>query len=236
MRAANQAIGRVIRHERDYGMVFLLEFRYSSDFISYLPSWIRENIAVVRQASELYRHISDFFKDKKAEFDENAIENDGLKPLNYFNFDYEAELQEEEDNRTIALSEYEFDIEELEELRASRFKPGSGDAITEILESNCSEETDLDDDLNLSEISEEFRKARMSDQISERIEQKNYKRLKLTPNCDDSFSDCSEIDRYFLEKEAEELDQLFLQAANRNSNSHHASQQQMIILPNFKNN
>lgn len=28
MRAANQALGRVIRHKNDYGMLFLLDYRY----------------------------------------------------------------------------------------------------------------------------------------------------------------------------------------------------------------
>jgi len=41
MRAVNQAIGRVIRHSKDYGMIFFLDSRYRDNkFRNALPKWI----------------------------------------------------------------------------------------------------------------------------------------------------------------------------------------------------
>lgn len=41
-RAVNQTIGRVIRHNKDYGCVFLVDRKYSNSgsIMSYLPEWL----------------------------------------------------------------------------------------------------------------------------------------------------------------------------------------------------
>ena len=45
MRAVNQCIGRAIRHKNDYGAIFLLDRRYSTQRIqSKLPGWIQKGI------------------------------------------------------------------------------------------------------------------------------------------------------------------------------------------------
>ena len=45
MRAINQAIGRVIRHKKDWGAIFLVDYRYSQPGLTALLSkWVRERI------------------------------------------------------------------------------------------------------------------------------------------------------------------------------------------------
>ncbi len=49
-RAINQALGRVIRHAADYGMVFLVDSRYADNRQQKdLPDWIRQSISIVEQ-------------------------------------------------------------------------------------------------------------------------------------------------------------------------------------------
>lgn len=48
IRAVNQALGRVIRHAMDYGMVFLVDTRYSDNKMhKELPRWITQSMTVV---------------------------------------------------------------------------------------------------------------------------------------------------------------------------------------------
>jgi Rad3-related DNA helicase len=48
VRAINQAIGRVIRHASDYGMVFLVDTRYCDHKMQKeLPGWITQSMGVV---------------------------------------------------------------------------------------------------------------------------------------------------------------------------------------------
>jgi Rad3-related DNA helicase len=47
-RAINQALGRVIRHAADYGMVFLLDSRYADHRQQKdLPEWIKQSMAII---------------------------------------------------------------------------------------------------------------------------------------------------------------------------------------------
>ena len=42
MKATNQTIGRVLRHGRDYAVIFLCDIRFEDDAIkNKLPSWMR---------------------------------------------------------------------------------------------------------------------------------------------------------------------------------------------------
>lgn len=48
IRAVNQALGRVIRHAMDYGMVFLVDSRYcETKMHKELPEWIVRSMATV---------------------------------------------------------------------------------------------------------------------------------------------------------------------------------------------
>jgi len=41
IRTINQALGRVIRHAKDYGMIFFIDKRYEEPkFKKHLPGWI----------------------------------------------------------------------------------------------------------------------------------------------------------------------------------------------------
>lgn len=74
VRAVNQAIGRVIRHKDDFGVVILaderfqktifpnLPFRYIRLPISSLPSWIRPNLTTYDSPQSVITRISTFFK------------------------------------------------------------------------------------------------------------------------------------------------------------------------------
>lgn len=50
MRAVNQCIGRVIRHKNDYGLLFLVDRRFSSERLrGKLSKWLQDRISVVNQ-------------------------------------------------------------------------------------------------------------------------------------------------------------------------------------------
>jgi chromosome transmission fidelity protein 1 len=67
MRAVNQAIGRVIRHSRDFATILLVDERYSRKSIQHkLPKWIRLSLATdLLSFGQVYATIARFFKDKK---------------------------------------------------------------------------------------------------------------------------------------------------------------------------
>ena len=64
MRAVNQALGRVIRHKDDYGMIFLLDVRYELDRrVSYLlPEWSKKSIKNYTNFQTLMEITTTFFK------------------------------------------------------------------------------------------------------------------------------------------------------------------------------
>ncbi|XP_040295030.1 regulator of telomere elongation helicase 1 isoform X2 [Bufo bufo] len=62
-RAVNQAIGRVIRHQQDYGAIFLCDHRFSSsDSRAQLPSWVRPYLQVYNNFGHIIRDVSQFFR------------------------------------------------------------------------------------------------------------------------------------------------------------------------------
>ncbi|XP_067904325.1 regulator of telomere elongation helicase 1 isoform X2 [Heterodontus francisci] len=62
-RAVNQAIGRVIRHQNDYGAIFLCDHRFiGSEVRSQLPSWVRPYVKVYDNFGHLIRDVSQFFR------------------------------------------------------------------------------------------------------------------------------------------------------------------------------
>lgn len=67
MRAVNQAIGRVIRHSKDYANILLVDERYSRNSIQEkLPKWIRSSLSINPISfGHIYGAVARFFKDKK---------------------------------------------------------------------------------------------------------------------------------------------------------------------------
>ncbi|XP_063237440.1 regulator of telomere elongation helicase 1 homolog isoform X1 [Bacillus rossius redtenbacheri] len=61
-RAVNQAVGRVIRHAQDYGVILLCDMRFSrSSFPRQLSSWMQPHIRVFRNFGEAVRVVKNFF-------------------------------------------------------------------------------------------------------------------------------------------------------------------------------
>lgn len=60
-RAVNQALGRTIRHQNDYGAMILLDERFvnSQDL---LPGWIAQNVEIVTQFGSSVKSTAQFFK------------------------------------------------------------------------------------------------------------------------------------------------------------------------------
>ena len=60
IRAVNQAIGRSIRHAKDYAVIVLLDGRYTQQRVkSKLPGWISEKIATSSSTSSSSSSVSD---------------------------------------------------------------------------------------------------------------------------------------------------------------------------------
>ena len=64
IRAVNQAAGRVIRHERDYGCIFFVDERYAEhEFRSGLSRWIRDLVSFEDiSAQKLHKDIITFMQ------------------------------------------------------------------------------------------------------------------------------------------------------------------------------
>ncbi|XP_041977569.1 regulator of telomere elongation helicase 1 homolog [Aricia agestis] len=76
-RAVNQAIGRVIRHQNDYGAILLCDSRFNSPKLkSQLSAWLRDHIKVSNRFGETVSEICRFFKNA-----ETSLPAPRLKPL-----------------------------------------------------------------------------------------------------------------------------------------------------------
>ncbi|KJH53111.1 DNA repair helicase [Dictyocaulus viviparus] len=65
MHVVNQAIGRAIRHQKDYAAVYLVDHRFTrQDITSALPRWIREKIQCPNSFTEALSLTKTFFKNK----------------------------------------------------------------------------------------------------------------------------------------------------------------------------
>lgn len=64
MKATNQAIGRVIRHGRDYGAIILVDYRFAwpSLFLN-ISAWLRGETASEKNFPETKKLLREFFKD-----------------------------------------------------------------------------------------------------------------------------------------------------------------------------
>jgi len=66
VRAVNQAIGRVIRHINDHGVVFLCDERFArTDFTRDLPQWLKDNQEIIDKFGFMVGKVVTFFRDKK---------------------------------------------------------------------------------------------------------------------------------------------------------------------------
>ena len=62
-RAVNQAVGRVIRHNKDYGAILLCDVRFTyPDAIEQLPIWIKPHVKVYEEFGIAQRSLVLFFK------------------------------------------------------------------------------------------------------------------------------------------------------------------------------
>ncbi len=66
MRAVNQCVGRVIRHQEDYAAILMIDKRYGGRRIqAKLPGWIHGSLANEAGVPVLKKHLDDFFAGKK---------------------------------------------------------------------------------------------------------------------------------------------------------------------------
>ena len=70
VRTINQALGRVIRHAKDYGMIFFIDLRYEEPkFKKNLPGWIVASTTPVDSMNpELLTEITRFYKNMSQEY------------------------------------------------------------------------------------------------------------------------------------------------------------------------
>lgn len=67
-RAVNQAIGRVIRHRNDYGVIILLDDRFNDVHVqNEMSLWLRKHIKITNY-QEAVRHVRDFFRVAQEKF------------------------------------------------------------------------------------------------------------------------------------------------------------------------
>ena len=87
-RAVNQALGRVIRHRKDFGAILLCDERFGNPgTIGQLSKWLRGRVSVSASFGEVQGGLARFFKDKprhiKTEIIDQTRSNDGSKTPHY---------------------------------------------------------------------------------------------------------------------------------------------------------
>jgi len=93
-KTVNQAIGRVIRHVNDYGMIILLDKRFDEESnTKNLPQWIAQVKKQNYNFAATIRSVKEFFvanKQLQSLFDKNKIEQDELYKKSIDNLESEA--------------------------------------------------------------------------------------------------------------------------------------------------
>ncbi|XP_038215340.1 regulator of telomere elongation helicase 1 homolog [Zerene cesonia] len=93
-RAVNQAIGRVIRHQNDYGAILLCDTRFNSPKLKgQLSAWLRDYIKVSNKFGETVSEVCRFFKNA-----ETSLPPPKLKPL----LPHEPNIYKDDGPRNIA--------------------------------------------------------------------------------------------------------------------------------------
>ncbi|KAM7532739.1 hypothetical protein Aperf_G00000130010 [Anoplocephala perfoliata] len=78
-RAVNQAVGRVIRHVFDYGIVYLCDERFAStEAKSHLPMWMQSSIRVYNTFGPVVKATAEFFRNAEAKYP--SVVKAGSKP------------------------------------------------------------------------------------------------------------------------------------------------------------
>lgn len=63
MKATNQAIGRVIRHGQDYGVIVLVDYRFAwPRLFQNISGWLRDDVAIESNFPTTKKLITDFFR------------------------------------------------------------------------------------------------------------------------------------------------------------------------------
>ena len=94
-RAVNQAIGRVIRHIHDYGMIVFMDTRFGSQYnLDYISKWVKDRTRVLTDGGMLAGYVSQFFKDNQSVEKELTISN---KYGNSYGFSQKRKQQTDDD-------------------------------------------------------------------------------------------------------------------------------------------
>ncbi|KAK6030478.1 hypothetical protein OSTOST_03384 [Ostertagia ostertagi] len=72
-RAVNQALGRVIRHADDFGVVALLDERFANVKKEYFPAWIRASIKAFTNGSDFIAETREFFNKRKLQVKHSSM-------------------------------------------------------------------------------------------------------------------------------------------------------------------
>ncbi|KAF5271187.1 hypothetical protein FQR65_LT05331 [Abscondita terminalis] len=95
-RAVNQAIGRVIRHQYDYGAIILLDSRFGAFRIrSQMSRWLRDHVKHIKNFGEIIKDLKVFFRNAEATLPQpkalalkqnDQLEVTSTKSSGYFDF------------------------------------------------------------------------------------------------------------------------------------------------------
>jgi Rad3-related DNA helicase len=66
-RSLFQAVGRCIRHARDYGAVFLIDERFANE-IGRFPAWLRKSISTETNVGRIREILVRFFGEMEVKF------------------------------------------------------------------------------------------------------------------------------------------------------------------------
>ena len=65
--AVNQAIGRCIRHQKDYGVLLLVDDRWRKELFGMLPKWLQSTLHACEESDSMYSSMASFLKQKGME-------------------------------------------------------------------------------------------------------------------------------------------------------------------------
>lgn len=62
MKAVNQSVGRAIRHNKDYSLMFLVDCAYTDNRLrGKLSGWIQSRISIIKSSYEIEKQAIEFF-------------------------------------------------------------------------------------------------------------------------------------------------------------------------------
>lgn len=75
IRAVNQALGRIIRHKDDFGVVVLADSRFANLPQSVYPAWIRSSIRNENDSKHMFGEIRRFFTERSLLIEKSQTES-----------------------------------------------------------------------------------------------------------------------------------------------------------------